>query len=268
MKTLLFADSHNRWWKKDGKRRRKRDGDEFVREMETAFSYYDDDDGDLVSYKIPKKPDSEKRWDIFNALRATGSDEFGKLDNLLLFCHGWTTGISLGFRSRRRWRNTQEVPALAKAIADVCNPEINIGIFGCLTGRGAFWWNPAKRNYKTLQDNLKNLEDRLEKIVTYREGFAMLLCSELWKLGVKAQITAHLTAGHTTRNPHKVRVSISEGKVWKQRIVWPGEECWRTWVKVLNQETSGKYIIPVRSWRDIHQPLVSNEKVLETDWPF
>jgi hypothetical protein len=157
--------------------------------------------------------------------------EVDNLERVAFFCHGYIiprNGISLGFRLR-------EVPLLADEIADSCTSGVvHIGLYACLTGRGNFWWWLPKR-FKSLRDRKKNIDDRREKIVTHREGFAMYLCSQLRDRGVSAVITAHLTAGHTTRNPYKVLIrqdgeyitrtrmckSLPRGKwkIWTRRLI-------------------------------------------------
>jgi hypothetical protein len=181
--------------------------------------------GDVNAVQMHRMLDwtrAQKRADILEKL-----SDIKDLDRLALFCHGTPKGISLGFTVA----NIQE---LARAIAAACGSNVvYIGLYACLTGRGNFWGGTKNR---------KNLEDRKEKIVTKREGFAMLLCRELDDLGIHAVITAHLTAGHTTYNPYKVRIERKGDYITRTRMCKADpRDKWRAWCKKLLVDLTYRY---------------------------
>lgn len=216
---FIFTETHNR--------KGRADGNEFKRQAAKLLSLWESDDTLTRAeiFRLKKMFRQEKKRTVLDGISRSNT-----LTRLAFFCHGWPTGISLGFKAK-------DVPELARTIAAACTGNtINIGLYACLTGRGNYaWWKPRK--FKSLGDRPCNIQDRAEKIVTKREGFAMLLCSELSKLGVDARITAHLTAGHTTRNPHKVRIYNSQGTTY--RIKMRGKIPYHSgseWVNRLNDE--------------------------------
>lgn len=189
MSALLITETRNTR-KKTPPFRLKSDGNEFRNECRECFDHWalDENINDMCRLEMGKDDTrAQKKKATLNAINSMGSG----LDRIALFCHGWPKGISFGL-------SIKDVPELATTIAAVSEKVVYIALFACLTGKGAFWGGSK---------NKKNTENRYEKIVTGREGFAMFLCSELFKLGIEAEITAHLTSGHTTRNPYKVRIS-------------------------------------------------------------
>ena len=208
---FIFSETKNR--------RNKRDGDEFKRCASELQELWEGDQNLSRSKLILAGAENKtaKRELVYSTLRRTSD-----LQRIAFLCHGWPSGISMGFDSKH-------VAQLARAIASsCCSNVVYIGLFACLTGMGKFWG--GKRNKK-------NLNDRAEKIVTPREGFAMYLCSELDKLGIHAVITAHLTSGHTTRNPYKVRIEERNGLINRQRMCPSSPSVdWRDWVKRLNSD--------------------------------
>ena len=213
---LIFADCKNRWWKrKNGDMVEKKGGDEFKREAGALHDLWMRDRAinDLKLRSFYKESKKKKQDVILNAIEVGRCD----ISRIAFLCHGTPKGISLGFKS-------PDVQRLAGSIAANCaNRLVHIGLYACLTGRGKFWWW-FKKDFRSLRDRKKNIEDRAEEIVTHREGFAMLLCSELNKLGVDAVITAHLSVGHTTKNPLKVRIRKHGEHITKRRMrgyIWP-----------------------------------------------
>lgn len=209
--TLIFSETHNR--------RFKHDGDEFKARARDMDEMIESANPDAVSRLIlaGKSTKKQKQTLVSNTLA-----QVSNLKRLAFFCHGWPSGISLGY-------SIKEVPLLARSIAAACeNHTVYIGLFACLTGRGRFWG--GKRNKK-------NFENRSERVVTPREGFAMYLCAQLEELGIHAIITAHLTSGHTTRNPYKVRIEKEGSHYNKTRMCLPQPRAqWHQWLKKLTND--------------------------------
>ena len=232
MSALLITETKNTR-RKTPPFRLKADGDEFSRECDKCFSHWaiDENISDLMRVECGDENKVAKKKKVLNSISTMSG-----LDRIAFFCHGWQNGISLGF-------TTIDVPELAAAIANVCEPVLHIALFACLTGRGQFW---RKGKSAVLSGNVKNYEDRFEKVVTAREGFAMLLCSELNKLGIDAHITAHLTSGHTTRNPLKVRISPVGELITRIRIqdTKPRRQ-WAEWVDKLATNPTYRFDVAV-----------------------
>lgn len=235
---LIFADSSNR--------KGKSDGDEFVNEAIALWkASVTLNIGDYTRETIEKSTHA-KRFKRYEKESSNRNSIIGFIDgaydlkSVSILCHGWQTGISLGFRSRRNGRTTVEVEQLAKAIAESCSGgNITVRLFCCLAGRSAYkWWK--KKSIWSMQDRTKNVEDVQITNPTWRDGFAMHLCGELKKRGVDATIYAHLTSGHSTRNPYKVEIKSyadtdEAGNVYisRRRIVGKGPR-WRRWIEFLS----------------------------------
>jgi hypothetical protein len=221
---LIFTETANR--------KGKRDGDEFRMQANGLFNHWAVD-GKIAKCdqkRVGKWSRNEKKQYVLNTLSACRN-----LKRLAFFCHGTPKGISLGF-------SVANVRELARAIAAACGTNVvYIGLYACLTGRGNFWGGTK---------NHKNLEDRKEKVVTKREGFAMLLCKELDDLGIHAVITAHLTAGHTTYNPYKVRIERNGVYITRRRLTHstPRKD-WINWIKRLNTDLTFRYDVMLNKWR-------------------
>jgi hypothetical protein len=214
--SLIFTETANR--------KGKRDGDEFRLQANGLENHWGADPiGERVrTIRLVKASRAAKKQAVLSVL-----NEYDNVNRIAFFCHGTPKGISLGF-------SVANIRELARAIAAACGSNVvYIGLYACLTGRGNFWGGTKNR---------KNLEDRKEKIVTKREGFAMLLCRELDDLGVHAVITAHLTSGHTTYNPYKVRIEKRGDYITRTRMckAEPRDK-WRAWCKKLLVDLTYRY---------------------------
>ena len=217
MSALVITESRNRLGK--------RDGDEFKREASRMWSWWAEQENiaDCALHDVGTASKAEKQSRVLGAISSVRA-----LDRVAFFCHGTSRGISLGF-------SVDNIAILADALAGAAGPVLHVGLYACLTGRGAFFGG-AK--------NKKNTGYRCESVVTAREGFAMLLCSELKKRGVSAEITAHLTSGHTTKNPYKVRVSPTNGDIMRVRLCdnTPRDK-WIKWCEKLDADPVFRYTI-------------------------
>ncbi len=192
----------------NGKNKRfRRDGDEFKREAHkwaaaspTPVALYDVRDG-RVREKIRTEKDG--------------------LDVLAIFDHGTPKGLP---RMRESYKC---VKGLAETIAGVTD-KITIILYACGCGRG-WWWRKWR--------NKRDMESRIG-FYNPRDGYAVALTCELTKLGVDAQVYAHLTAGHTTRNPHVVhceknkRHGDPEWEVWRRGVMQGSS--WKQWRADMN----------------------------------
>lgn len=206
MKSIIVFESANR----SGKR----DGDEFSAQARKCADIWCDD-GPVEMVDLGKLSKADKRAKVLQTLRT--SSDIGRIG---FFCHGFPTGISAGF-------NIVHVPQLVRGI-DGCvqkSRRIDVYLFACLTGRG---------NFPGGASNSINTADRSEQVCTPREGFAMHLCYMLYRRMMLPGLLAHTTAGHTARNPYKVRIWESERTIYRRRICSPADKGdWAQWKKSL-----------------------------------
>ena len=162
-------------------KRFRKDGDEFQREA-LAWSQVQPEPVELVDVRDGRVRREIRKVDVWQPAK-------DGLAVLAFFDHGKPKGLP------RMRENLGNVKGLAATIASVTS-KITIILYACSCGRG-WWWRKWR--------NKKNISDRVS---TYnpRDGYAVALCCELLDLGVDAEVWAHLSAGHTTRNPHVVAI--------------------------------------------------------------
>lgn len=210
-KALIFTETKDR--------KNHADGREFLAQARALYEHWSPEyeNNDLRLHRFKRDTFIEKQDRVLDAI-----DDASDVERIAFFCHGFTkwNRISLGFKLK-------DIPELAKEIAGACTSgTVHIGLFACVTGRGAFWWNSKNRN----------LANRKERIVTQREGFAMYLCSKLRDEGINSVITAHLTYGHTTWNPYKVRIQQEGEYITRTRMCESKPRGqWRAWISRLKE---------------------------------
>jgi hypothetical protein len=190
-------------------KRFRRDGDEFKRE---AHKWREAQGNE--AYPVPFADIRDGR------IRQRISRMTHGLDVLAIFDHGSVKGLP------RMRENLGNVKGLAATIASVTD-EITIILYSCSCGRG--WW--GRWGFRWL--NKKNKADCEVQADSYsrRDGYAIALCSELASLGVDAVIWAHLTRGHTARNPHVVTAAGHTlcGPVYRARWIKLRTPEWKQW---------------------------------------
>lgn len=156
---------------------------------------------------------------------------------LAFFCHGWPSGIQLGFDFR-------SIDRLVAGIAKVATPDVVIPIYGCLTAD----------NPKLAQGGDGVASDG---------GFADQMRDRLCKAGLtRCRIYGHTTAGHATMNPNVVLFAgdgTAEGATDKAYVggkwlVAPRSPQWGRWYARLHDVKD-----PLRFWF----PLLSAEKLAQ-----
>lgn len=171
----------------------------------TLFSRYHRRVGRKViehEINIDKGP-VRRRREVLEAIRSWS--ESYVIDAVAFFCHGWPTGIQLGFR-------LAHVELLAKALA-AANPTGNattVSIYSCLTGKG-----PAHGD--------GNFADELRDA----------LCVEGQIYG---RTMGHATSGPAEQNPY-VRLFDGNGSpvggTGGNWIVRPGTAQWAKWRRAM-----------------------------------
>ena len=150
-----------------------------------------------------------------------------RTNTLAVFCHGFTNRVEIGFRSGR-------LDDLVKALqASRSHPgPLSVLLYCCSTGSGV--------------DALGG-----------DNGFADRLRDKLCELGeVECWVDAHVTAGHTVRNPNKRRflgMGSRVGGTGGTYIVAPGSGQWRKWSRALQTEYRLRF--HWKSVAEIHQDL-------------
>jgi len=193
----------------NGKNKRFRhDGDEFEREA-LAWAEVQNANGDTAVLTDVRD----------GRIRAEIRKMKSGLDVLAIFDHGTPKGLP---RMRESYKN---VKGLAETIAGVTD-KITIILYACSCGRGWWWWKPK---------NKKSIDVKADSY-NPRDGYAIALGCELAKLGVEAKVIAHLTAGHTTRNPHVVSVFPFAGNVVRERWSNLTTHDWKYWVADMKTE--------------------------------
>jgi len=202
-------------------KRFRHDGDEFARE---ARNWYDANMSEPVVGLFGANPnfivdvrDGRIRRQIKGMTRG--------LDVLAIFDHGTPKGLP-------RMRESYKCAAgLAKTIAGVTD-KITIILYACSCGRG-WWWNKNRKGDKVIDPGLpRKYGSNMARWYSPSVGYAIALCSELFLNNVDATVWAHLTAGHTTRNPHVVRIGLESkltGLIERKRFVTPGTPEWKQW---------------------------------------
>lgn len=191
------------------------------------------DADDIVRVRLSGTND-QQREQILVALRS-----HPPADIVAFFCHGWQTGIQLGFK-------TLHVGELAKAIvygslqpSEVIGHESHerlprVALYACSTGGG-----PGGGD----------------------GGFADTLRDAMCKLGaVNCRVDAHDRKGHSTQNPYVRRYEgggSSVGGTGGQWIVDPAKaQLFRKW-RIALVRTDLVYRFPLMTTAEIHQELLA-----------
>jgi len=201
----------------------------FLPEALSFAKTHDRDIIDMVSIDV-SKAFWKRRWQTLRAIRKTPASQ--PLSMVAIFCHGWKSGIQLGFRSRRQCRR------LAQHIARESYPDVTVALYACSTARDAD----------------ARIRDDLQPGPGGDGGFADTLRDELVRAGaIHAGVYAHVTKGHATRNPY-VRLFADgrfDGGDW---LIEPGSDMWRRWRRAL-RETGLRFRFPMMSVDEIRAEL-------------
>lgn len=196
-RTLIVAPLHNTHGK--------RDADEFTREAQ-AFGRTR---GlrDAVQLVNCQQPASERREHVHRVL-----DEMpaGSLETVALFCHGWPTGIQLGYSCRDAW-------VLAMHMRRAAAHELRVILYACSAGA----------------DDDGDTEDEVVPGPGGDGGFADALRDQLCDRGTRATVYAHTCKGHATRNPW-VRRFPPEMRAGGHMLVEPRSPLFPAWRRSLS----------------------------------
>lgn len=135
-----------------------------------------------VNLRLPKP---KMREVVENAIVAARTGYGAPLDCVAFFCHGYSTGIQLGYSTKE---GIDQVRKLASVIAANSTKNVVVNLYACSTASSA--------NKRSMDGD---------------GGFADLLRDELCRAGaVDCRVVGHITAGHATLNP-QVRIFDGNG---------------------------------------------------------
>lgn len=191
-------------------------------------------DQNVVQIDIPK-PKAHMRRQCVEAIRKAAQG--GALDVVAFFCHGWKTGLQLGWDLRT-------ARELAAVIAECGQPYVDVVLYACDAGR----------------DTDGQRKDDLKVGPGGDGGFADRLRDELCRAGrTYCRVYAHVTAGHTTRNPW-VRVfpgnGSSVGGMGGHFLVPPKTPLWGPWKAALRGDL--RFWFPVMHVEEVHRELAGD----------
>lgn len=167
---------------------------------------------------------ARRREKVERDIRSLHAQLGGKpFEGVAFFCHGYRSGLQTGHTSKT-------VAGLVSVLRDTCSPEVAVPLFCCDAARDA----DADR------------ADDLLDAPGGDGGFADVLRDAMLRTEAfrGANIDAHATLGHTTRNPYVRRFEVTAavpsetilglpGGSW---LVTPNSSRWRAWVRALRTD--------------------------------
>lgn len=162
---------------------------------------------------------SQRKRAVGQAILDAGS--VYRLDSVIFFCHGWSTGLQAGWRRH-------ELIDLVSLLSRSCSSTVKIALYACLTAEN------------DTPDHL------IQSVGPGTDGgFADILRDELVRANLtRCQVDAHKTRGHATWNPFLVRfsgvdvVDRSTGGIGGKWLITPQSELWSRWVDKLNDRAA------------------------------
>lgn len=221
---LIFRPEHDMPGKKDVTYAFKPEAEKFKAAICTENSKIA-----VINNKLGMKGRQKQVLDVFEE----ANDDPLFYDGVAFFCHGWSSGIQLGFK-------TGDTGALADYIQAICGHSItNVPLYCCSTGA-----------YK---------KDKITSPGTGDGSFADNLRDALCARGADyCRVTAHTTVAHTTKNPYALffdGMGTPFGGVGGFAVVAPGSPLWPKWRKAL-QNTDLRFRFPFMEVSEIHAELM------------
>lgn len=234
LKILVFRPAYNSKGRRDVTGAFKPEAEKFVACVGPAKSR-------IVAIDNRKSMAARKRAVLSELEAADAEDEF--FDGVAFFCHGWSTGIQLGFR-------TSDTPVLASAIQDICEHSFtNVPLYCCSTGRAKQY---GSRRGEALA--------AFSSPGTGDDSFADKLRDELCAQGAEyCRVMGHTTVAHTTKNPFARffdGMGSPVGGVGGYVPVGPKSKLWQPWRHAL-QQTDLRFRFPFMEVTEIHAELLA-----------
>ena len=169
---------------------------------------------------------------------------------IAFFCHGWSTGFQFGFETdttvNYKGSEMNDISALAKALARISLPDVKIILYACQAGSSPLEGaeenlskeqrksNPSQQRINRYQHQINSLS-HLSGQPDGSEGFAFKLRDELLSSLPDCLVDAHITLGHSTRNPFVRRFEAPIGSGGEMLV--PNDRdhrtLWNKWVSTL-----------------------------------
>lgn len=221
------------------------------------FSYYNFapiestyiiDNGECASvngrYKNPVSDLQRKNkvLDVLNNLT-----DFSPLKVIAFFSHGWSKGLQFGFDAdttvNSQGAEVDDLTDLAKAISRIAKSDVRIVLYACQTGASPLEAakesldreqnsdNPNQTRINRYENNIESLS-YLQELPAGSEGFAFKLRDRLVRYCPNCTVDAHITLGHSTKNPFVRRFEAPAGSAGKT-ILQNDDRLWGKWVRTL-----------------------------------
>jgi len=162
----------------------------------------------------------DMRIDVTTAIE----EEFyrgGLLETVAFFCHGWKTGIQLGFSL-----GGHDLTELADACEHTCTENVVVPLYACSTARD--------------DDMIISDDQDPENTVGGDGGFANELREYLGTWGlVSCRVVGHVTAGHSTFNPW-VRFFDGPRDTGGHWVITPKGALWSKWIAWLREKNADR----------------------------
>jgi hypothetical protein len=176
--------------------------------------------------------EEDRKEQVLESIKKASWDQ-GTLRVIAFFCHGWKSGLQLGF-------DLDNVSELAQRIALYSLPNVVVPLFACSAG----------------MDNDNLTRDDYEDSIGGDGGFADWLRDELcWASRLKCRVMAHVGPGHTAHRPF-VRYFEGNGNPYGGAggfwVIRPWGPLWKQWVKWLNEGTNCVEF-PLKSAKEIRK---------------
>jgi len=205
-KTLIIHGSVNHFGKHDA-------SGAFIPEAKEFALCSDAPAANILALDCVRQKPFRRRLEVekFAAIHSRGK----KADLLAIFCHGWSNGLQIGY-------GKNSADEFVNVLKTCCRRDVKIVLYACSTASA------------TKQVKAKKIGPGTNG------GFADVLRDEMLKQGFRGGwIDAHLTAGHTTRNPFVVRFLTEPifedefdvpGGQW---LIQPKTKLWKSWRRAL-----------------------------------
>lgn len=181
------------------------------------------------------KDEASRRRQVVEALGVASAE--GPLDLVAFLCHGWRTGIQLGF-------SLSQVPALAAALAMAGTPQLAVVLYACSTAQDDDR-TPGTGGDGGFADLLRDCMGRL-----------MGRCGQP---AVLAHVDGHTCAGDCTSNPFVRRMDAAGdmGGAGGDWLVEPHSPLWKRWTEALRDHKGStlRFRFPLMSRAEVQDEL-------------
>lgn len=224
-----------------------------------ADSIYTVDNGE------PARPvsDSDRRGQVARAFEER-SQRAPKLGVVAFFCHGWPTGMQLGFNAARP-HAPETISELARLIGAAGTRDVRVILYACQTGASSEEGSienlrasisrqgRARREYTSSErSRLAAWEEIVARQMLGANSFAFLLRDALIATNPGCSVFAHSTLGDATRNPY-ARIFDGGVGVPGRWIIPPDRRSaiWGAWVSTMKGASTLRYRFPFMTAAEI-----------------